>query len=645
MKYVVFIICSFWAMLCFAEGENIIPIDNFISASKYKGVALSPNEENYFRVSLLDDQYLIEVFSNPFSEQTIQQEYIIPTSRLSGIAWISNDEIVISSTIVEKNTRGRKKGFLREWRLLNVSDKKNNKFLSYPVNLMVANQPASLVHILPDDDEHILISYPDKKGIYPSVFKVNVNSGKQEKIIAAQKPINNWLVNSKGQILMGYGSVDGKTKLLVRNTNSGELLDISDGPLFKTGYFTPLEQGLSGDKLFVSSAIGHGRKKIYHYDYNTNTIISKVFEHPKVDVEDILYSRKKEKVIAATYIDDRFEYEFFDEEFEAIYKQVANYFPDKKVSIVQENEDGEFLIISAENANKPRDFFIYSKKEKSIKPIVEGSTQLNSYKMADVSPVTYFSRDGLEIHAYLTIPNNSEGPFPTIIMPHGGPWARDVLGYNDWAQFLANRGYAVLQPNFRGSTGYGNTFTNISMGEWGGKMQDDLTDGLKWLEKKGIAEIGNACIVGASYGGYAALMGAINDPYLYRCAVSIAPVTDLNNYINTYKNFPDRDRLMQMVVGDNSKKFLSNRSPRKLAKNIQIPILLVHGNSDIRVDIKHSYLMEKSLKRAKKDFEFIELDGASHFLLQDEHKRILLEKMEVFLENNLMKNFPNLPTS
>ena len=467
---------------------------------------------------------------------------------------------------------------------------------------------------------------------------MNVDTGNAVEIIKSQNPITTWMVNSKGEILMGYGNIKGKTKLLVRNANSGILQDISEKPLFKQGYFTPLKQGISDGKMFVSSAIGQGRKKIYHYDYDKNIIISKVFEHPKVDTEDIIFSYDKNRIVAATYIEDSFEYEFFDDDFEALYSKIVEKIPHKKIRIIQDNEKGDFTIILAETETKPHDFFIYSKNDHAIKPLINNSTVLSAYEMASVKPVTYFSRDGLEIHSYLTMPHNSKGPLPTIIMPHGGPWVRDSLRYHDWAQFLANRGFVVLQPNFRGSTGYGNIFTNISIGEWCGKMQDDLTDGLKWLERQGIADPDRVCIVGGSYGGYAALMGAIKDPNLYKCAVSFAPVTDLNTYINMYKNYPDRERLKNMVAGSNGKRFFSEKSPSKQAKSVEIPILLVHGNSDIRVDIKHSQLMIRSLKKAKKNFEFIELDGASHFLLQDEHKKILFEKMEAFLEKNIKNN-------
>jgi dipeptidyl aminopeptidase/acylaminoacyl peptidase len=513
---------------------------------------------------------------------------------------------------------------------------KSGAHQSYPINLMVANQQTNVIHSLPDNPDHILISYPEKKGIYPAVFKVNIHSGISEKIVKAQKPITSWLVDRDGKPLMGHGMSDGESKLLIRNQDDDELVDISDRPLFKTGYFTPLEQGLSDNTMYVSSSIGKGRAKIYHYNYEKNLILSKIYEHPRVDVEDIIYSRSKNKILAVYYVDDVFQYSFFDKKFEDFFNKLSQNFIDNNIRILNYNENGEYSVVASGNDHSPTDYYIYNKNNDEFKLLVSNSKALENFTLSPVEPITYFSRDGLEIHSYLTKPINIYGEMPGIIMPHGGPWARDALSYNDWAQFFANRGYVVLQPNFRGSTGYGNIFTNLSIGEWGGKMQEDLTDGVKWLVKEKIVDPNRICIVGASYGGYAALMGAIKDPELYRCAISYAPVTDINSYINTYKNFPDNDLLRMRVMGNSPKSYLKERSPSKQTIKIKIPILLAHGNNDIRVDIKHSKSMVKSLQKTKKNYKYIELENESHFLLQNDNKIKLFHEMEIFLKNNLM---------
>lgn len=251
----------------------------------------------------------------------------------------------------------------------------------------------------------------------------------------------------------------------------------------------------------------------------------------------------------------------------------------------------------------------------------------------------------MEITGYLTLPPNAgAGPFPLVLLPHGGPEMRDLFTYDRDAQFLATRGYAVFRPNFRGSSGFGRAFAEAGYGEWGGRMQDDLTDAVAYLTASGLADPARVCIMGISYGGYAALAGAAFTPDTYRCAISIAGVSDLAeqaryviregdaeeaDYIRRSIGDPrvDRDRLMA-------------RSPVAHASNIHIPVLLMHGDQDGIVQVEHSRRMARALRQAGADIRYVEVAGEGHPYWSDKDQTTFYAEVEAFLARNLPASPP-----
>ncbi|WP_426037804.1 alpha/beta hydrolase family protein [Brevundimonas sp. DC300-4] len=258
--------------------------------------------------------------------------------------------------------------------------------------------------------------------------------------------------------------------------------------------------------------------------------------------------------------------------------------------------------------------------------------------------ITYAAGDGLQIHGFLTLPPGREDArgLPLVVLAHGGPASRDIVGFDWWGQALASRGYAVLQANFRGSTGYGDAFMEAGYGEWGRKMQTDLSDGVRYLAEQDLIDPQRVCIVGASYGGYAALAGVTVQQDIYRCAVSVAGISDLrrmveeeasdgarreNVTVRYWNRFMGADRL-----GDRS---LDERSPVKLAEQAGAPILLLHGRDDSVVPIDQSRIMATALRRAGKPVEFVELEGEDHWLSRgDTRQRMLTETVDFLQANN-----------
>lgn len=255
--------------------------------------------------------------------------------------------------------------------------------------------------------------------------------------------------------------------------------------------------------------------------------------------------------------------------------------------------------------------------------------------------MTYRAADGLQIHGYLTLPTGKDKGLPLVVLPHGGPASRDTIDFDYWAQALASRGYAVLQANFRGSTGYGNDFLEAGFGQWGRKMQTDLSDGVRFLAANGTIDAKRVCIVGGSYGGYAALAGAAIDTGVYRCAASIAGISDLHRMLKSEKQSAEAAfRYFKQFIGaDNANDpKLDQVSPLQQIGKIEIPVLLIHGKDDTVVPFEQSRIMADALKKAGRPVDFVILDGEDHWLSSGVTRLKMLQAVTAFLEKN---NPPN----
>jgi len=271
---------------------------------------------------------------------------------------------------------------------------------------------------------------------------------------------------------------------------------------------------------------------------------------------------------------------------------------------------------------------------KSLKIIAYKYSKLAPDLLSKKEKVSYKARDGLAIEGYLTLPKGDKTEnLPTIIFPHGGPISYDGSGFDYWTQYFANKGYAVFQMNFRGSSGYGHDFMKQGIASWGQAMQDDVEDGTRWLINEGIADKGKVCIIGASYGGYAALMGGVKTPDLYQCIVSFAGVSDVEQLVKSHRRYTNYDIVKKQIGSDYDK--LWDASPLKHAKKITKPVLLIHGSKDRVVDHDHSEDMYSKLKRKKKTVKYIELEGADHYLSNNGHRLETFNAIDQFLDKYL----------
>ena len=377
-----------------------------------------------------------------------------------------------------------------------------------------------------------------------------------------------------------------------------------------------------------------GRYALYSIRLDDSHEATLVAENPRVDIDDVIRLGDGQRVIGYTYTEDATERVYFDPEFKALGASLSRALPNSPIiEFVDASSDGHKLLIFAGSDQDPGRYYTFDRVHKSLTPAMIGRPELEGRTLAAVRPVSIPGSGGVSIPAYLTLPPGKAAKnLPAIVLPHGGPSARDVWGFDWLPQFLAARGYAVLQPEYRGSAGFGDAWLNQNGFKSWRTSIGDITDSAKWLESQGIADPNRLAILGWSYGGYAALQSAAVEPTLYKAVVAIAPVTDLAMLKDDYRNFTIYNLVVQ-EVGEGPQ--IVEGSPLRRAGEIRAPVLLVHGTLDNTVRVVHSQKMQAALQGAGKQSELLTLDGLDHQLDDSDARTEMLVKIGELLERTI----------
>lgn len=497
---------------------------------------------------------------------------------------------------------------------------------------------AELLDELPDDPHHILVTHNRRNPEVFDVFRIDLRTGRETMVAQNPGDIVGWATDHAGRVRVALRSDGLKSEVLYRATEND-----SFKTLISTDYKTEVSvAAFTADnrRLYAISNRGRDRKALVLIDPAQPDAERVVFEHPEVDLGGATWSRRHKKITEVSYVTDRLRRHFFDAATERVYRRAGARTPGLTEIFLQSATRAEDkFIVGAASDRTPGGRYIYDAKADTLTLLAEINPKIPAADMAPMQPVKYTSRDGLTIHGYLTLPVGREPKaLPCIVNPHGGPWARDVWGYNPEVQFLANRGYCVLQMNFRGSTGYGRTFWEASFGQWGLKMQDDVTDGVQWLVKQGIADPARVGIYGASYGGYATLAGVAFTPDLYAAAVNYVGVSNLFTFMNTIPPYwrTELTKLQDMVGHpERDKERLTRTSPALNADRIKTPLMVVQGARDPRVNKAESDQMVAALKARGVDVPYMVKDNEGHGFRNEENQYEFYGAMEQFLGKHL----------
>ncbi len=495
----------------------------------------------------------------------------------------------------------------------------------------------NIVDELEDYDSEILIELNKRNPEFFDVYRLNFETGEMK--VAAENPgnVSGWGTDHKGTIRIAV-TTDG--------VNNGIMYRDSAEDEFKTIITTNFRQMLSplfftfDDKnIYASSNLGRDKAAIVEYDIKNNKELSVLFEHPEVDVNILKYSKKRKVLTVIPAYTHRIERVILDDEIRRIYEKLEKELAGYEITIVDTDDNEEKYIVAAYNDRTTGSYHIYDKSTDSITKINDVSPWINEEQMSEMKPVTFTSRDGLKLNGYLTLPKGKEPKdLPVVLNPHGGPWARDYWGFNPEVQFLASRGYAVLQINFRGSVGYGREFWKSSFKQWGRKMQDDLTDGVKWLEEQGIADPRRVAIYGGSYGGYAVLAGLAFTPDIYACGVDYVGVSNLFTFMKSIPPYwqPFLEMMYEMVGNpETDKQLLEDASPVFHVDKIKAPLFIAQGRMDPRVNVNESDQVVEALKKRGIDVPYMVKDNEGHGFHNEENRFDFYEAMEKFLTKHL----------
>jgi len=466
------------------------------------------------------------------------------------------------------------------------------------------------------------------------------------RLLAYGRPYTfSWVVGTAGEVIARFDYSSRVDKQLLRVRSGDDWVTIDEDRESRPSYNV---HGLLADgRLAVSTTIiqagSDSRDRLFAMSLETGNFESVIFSHDRFDFNHVIRDRHTNLVVGAAWYENYLEVQWLDEELAGHQRTLDAALDGYHPRIQSWSRDRNLFLVRTDTGDAPPVYYLYNVAENALDGIGLANTALSTGVLSNRFLTEYPARDGTVIQAYLTRPEG-EGPFPTVILPHGGPKSRDVGGYNYFAHFFASRGYAVLQPNFRGSSGYGHDWTQAGYGEWGrGVMQDDVTDGVNLLVEAGLSAPDRICIVGASYGGYSALAGATFTPDLYACAAAIAPVSDLQEmYEYTRDRFGFRSWLVtaatELFTGtenNRNARTLRELSPISYVDDITIPILLIHGREDTIVPVEHSRVLNSALRRADVDVEYIEMREGDHWLTSVEMRTTVLTELEQFLDAHI----------
>lgn len=488
--------------------------------------------------------------------------------------------------------------------------------------------------------EYLLLAMQRTIYDYPSVWRFALTEKPIKGVKEVQRPtqgIWEWFADDAGIVRMGMAFAGGKVRVLYRAKPDDPLREIAkiteDNADDKVWDVLRITSG--SDEGLVLKPDDNGRIAVRKFNYATRQVGEVIYAAPGWDVDEAL-TDKDGKLLAAFYTDDRDRAVWFEPKLKSLYARLEKAIPDQHVWIVSRADDDSRMLVWAGNEANPGQTFLFDAAKRSLDSFSAELPDLDRSLTASPKPIRYTARDGTAINGYLTLPRGRPAKkLPLIVMPHGGPYGvRDKLEFDSTVQLLANRGYAVIQPNYRGSGGYGESFAELGAGQIGRAMQDDLDDAMDWAVKEGIADPARVCMVGASYGGYAALWAAIRNPERYRCAVSFAGVTDWKKQLKYDANFFTRKGAKSWrtrIQGEDANFDLDLVSPVAQIARLTRPVLVTHGEDDSNVPFKQFLLLRDAATKAGKPIETLTFAGEGHGFADDANEARYLDAIEAFL--------------
>lgn len=633
MRRLLFTIAGLLLLLPFAQAEEL-PVDYFFKNPEFTQVEVSPAGTHIAAVAPVGGRRNLVVLDLESMQATAVTNLTGKQTDIAGYTWATNDRLLF---FVDADGNEAFSVFAVD------RDGRNGRTL-FQGAAGVTFFPTSMniLNLLEDDPEHILVSINEKRKAYPDVYRMNINTGRKTVELSNPGYVQGWLADHDGVVRAGLSDTGEPDKLIqriiYRADEESEWVTLDEFGWEDHGW-SPVGFTADNSKMYVQSNIGRDTTALYTYDPESRKMGEMIYGRDDVDVGGPVLTRKTRELVAVSYQTDRARLHYVDPAWAAIQAGIDEAFPDTVNRFTSIDRNDNRLILVSGGDRVPPTYYLYDRGANKLRFLVKAMPWVDPGKMSEVRYISYKARDGETIHGYLTVPNGKEArDLPLIIHPHGGPYGvRDGWGFNPELQFLANRGYAVLQMNYRGSGGYGKRFMDIAWGKWGLEMQDDVTDGLRWAVREGIADPERICIYGASYGGYATMAGVTMTPDLYQCAVNYVGVVDLAMLHKWDSQVAALQAWFERAIGHpkKDKERFAATSPINLVERIKAPLFVVHGERDPRVEIKQARVLIRELRKHKKDHEVLIKEREGHGFRKEENRLELYAMMDQFFKKHL----------
>ena len=614
-------------------GAAAPPLEAFGRLPTVEDVAISPDGTKIAFVETMGDMRSILV--KPLGKSEIVGGVRVDNTKLRKVQWMDDDSVLATISSTNQPPSGFT-GSTKEWvqlAIYNVSKRKLN-LLRFDIPLIKTINVATGATAVRDMNGQTALFvpgllFPNQAGV-PGLFSFT-RDGRARLLDKASEPDTHWLIDESGNLAAQFVYHDARKlwEIKVRKDNLWTLVASGTAAID-----TPSILGFNADGSAIIVQFMEDGEAVW----KPLSLLDNTWGLPMAKFSGILTERKSGRIIGGIKGVGEGQYIFFDNELQAHWNAVLRAFPGERVTLESHSDDYSKIVVKVFGRSEG---YVYALSEwYEHRATVLGQVYQGVTAPAEVTAISYPAMDGTTIPGFLTSPPGAvKKDLPLIVLPHGGPAAADVLGFDWGAQALAAQGYAVLQPNFRGST-LNSRFIEAGFGEWGRKMQTDLSDGVRYLAQQGIIDPKRVCIVGASYGGYAALAGVTLDPTVYRCAVSVAGISDLRRWIGESSSASRSQRYWDRFIGasDQNDPALAAISPIEHVNAVTAPVLLIHGLDDTVVPFEQSDVMQSALKHAGKSVEFVTLRHEDHWLSHGETRLQMLEACVAFLKKN---NPPN----
>ncbi|HTD28581.1 MAG TPA: S9 family peptidase, partial [Xanthomonadaceae bacterium] len=634
-------------------ASQVMPVSDFVRDDTFEQIRISPTGKYLARTIHLvdkDSEKTVLVIQQRSDGKMTAHFNLMGKTQVLDFWWVNNERVLMSvgqqfgelerpeptGELYGINADDSNPGLLIGSRVYNFSTGTHitgGKATTADAAFMVSN--------VPSDPKHVIVSvWPRHEGndAYTKAASMDVDTGETRILASAPVRRAEFKADLEGAVRFAKGSgIDNRSKTYYRDDAKSDWVLLNDQSVSNV-ILTPLGFGADGRTAYlVRQDAKKGPDTVVAYD-TVGHSMRDVLRDPVADPSRVPLLGPHHEVIGVRYLDARPRSVFFDEDsvLAKLFRSLERSFPDQSVRITDYTTDGKLALVFTYSDRSPGDYYLFDTEQKHAEHLISHRDWIEPERMGEQRPIVLKARDGTSLHGFVTLPAGSNGKnLPMVVNPHGGPIGiADTWGFRGETQLLASRGYAVLQVNYRGSSGFGRSFETSGYQQWGGTMQDDLTDATHWAIEQGIADPHRICIYGGSYGGYAALMGVAKEPALYRCAIGYIGVYDLPSMYHD-GDISESPAALNMLKEHLGQSNLESISPDRLADRITVPVMLAAGKEDKRAPPRHTELMRDALLKAGKSVDAKIYDAEGHGFFIEANREDFYTRMLSFLDRNI----------